>query len=203
MRPAPTRWITPMRRRDFITLAGAMALWPLAARAQQLPRVGIAVPGKRGETTDVENALRRGLAEVGYIENQNVIIEWRYADNNHAILPNIMADFVGSGVDVIVAVAAVASTNAAKAATKTIPIVFMTGVDPVEYGWAESLAHPGGNLTGVAQLLTRYVGKRLELLHQLIPSAETIALITNPTNPFSRLESEAAAASARSLGVEL
>jgi putative ABC transport system substrate-binding protein len=195
---------TPMRRRDFITLIGvAAAVWPFAARAQQLPRVGIAVLGKREQAKDTEEALRRGLAEVGYIENQNVIIEWRYADNNYANLPNIMADFVGSGVDVIVAAAAIASTNAAKAATKTIPIVFMTGADPVELGWVESLAHPGGNLTGVAQLQTRYIAKRLELLHQLVPSAETIALITNPGNPFSRLESAATAASARSIGVEL
>jgi ABC-type uncharacterized transport system substrate-binding protein len=193
------------RRELMAAIGGATVGWPVAALTQQrpMPVVGIAIIGKRGETTEVDDALRRGLEQVGYIENQNLIIEWRYADNNYANLPSIMADLVGRGVAVIVAAGAVASILAAKAATKTIPIVFMTGVDPVDLGLVESMAHPGGNLTGVAQLEMPVVAKRVELLHQLIPTAETIALLTNPENQFSQFESKAAAASARSLGLEL
>jgi putative tryptophan/tyrosine transport system substrate-binding protein len=193
-------------RRKMITALGTAAVaWPVAALSQQLPMpvVGIAISGKRGETVDANNALRRGLTEVGYVENQNLIIEWRYTENNYGNLPSMMADLVSRKVAVIVAPGAIASVLAAKAATQTIPIVFMTGVDPIDYGLVESMAHPGGNLTGVAQLQKRYVVKRVELLHQLIPSAAKIALLTNPENPFSRLESEEAAAAAQSLGLEL
>jgi len=195
-----------IRRRELMAALGAAAVaWPVTAIAQQLPMplVGIAIFGKRGETTNADDALLRGMADVGFIENQNLIIEWRYAENSYNNLPRIMGDLVGRRVAVIVAPGAVASVLAAKAATQTIPIVFMIGSDPIDFGLVESLARPGGNLTGVAQLQTKYVAKRLELLHQLIPSAARVALLTNPANPFSQVESKEAVASARSLGLEL
>jgi putative ABC transport system substrate-binding protein len=114
-----------------------------------------------------------------------------------------MAELVDRQVAVIAAPAAIASALAAKAATRTIPIVFMTGVDPVEFGLVASLAHPGGNLTGVAQLQSRYVAKRLDVVHQLIPAASTVALLTNPANQFSRVESREGEAAARFLGLQL
>ncbi|SRR5579871_4570981 len=193
-------------RREFVAAMGGAAIaWPVATLAQQppVPVVGIAGIGKRGEAPEAEDTLRRGLEQVGYIENQNVVIEWRYADNNYANLPSIMADFVGRGGTVIVAVASIASALAAKSATQTIPVVFMLGSDPVDFGLVESLAHPGGNLTGVAQVQWRHVPKRLELLHQLVPSAETIALLTNLATPFGGVESHEAETAARSLGLEL
>jgi putative ABC transport system substrate-binding protein len=168
-----------------------------------MPVVGITISGKRGETKSADDALRQGLAQVGYIENQNLIIEWRYTDNNYDNLSNIMTDLVARRVAVIAATGSTAAVLAAKAATQTIPIVFMTGVDPVEFGLVEGMAHPGGNLTGVAQLQTQYAAKRIALLHELTPSAAVMALLTNPTNQYSRPESEQALATAKSLGIEL
>ena len=168
-----------------------------------MPVVGIVRIAKRGDSTDMEDAFRKGLAQVGYVDNQNVILEWRYAEGDYQRLPSIMAELIDRKVAAIATLGAVATAIAAKGATQVIPIVFMIGADPIDFGLVASLAHPGGNLTGVAQLQTQYVAKRLELMHQLIPTAATIALLTDPANPFSQRESREAVVSARSLGLEL
>ena len=195
-----------MRRRDFITLlGGAAAAWPLAARAQQPAMRVIAVVriAKRGESTHLEHAFRQGLTQAGYVENQSVAIEWRWAEGRYERLPGILAELVSRRVAAIAVPGAAATALAAKAATQTIPIVFMMGGDPVEFGLVASLAHPGGNITGVAMLQTPVVAKRLDLLHQLIPPAVTIALLTNPANPFGQAERREVETAARTLGLEL
>jgi putative tryptophan/tyrosine transport system substrate-binding protein len=195
-----------VRRRAFFTLIGSAATaWPLAARAQQpvLPVIAVVRIVTRGQTAHLEDAFRQGLTEAGYVENQNVAIEWRYAEGRYERLPGIMTELVDRRVAVIVATGASASALAAKAATQTIPIVFMMGGDPVEFGLVRSLARPGGNITGVALLQAPVVAKRLDLLHKLIPGARRIALLTNPTNPFGEAERREVQAAAQALGLEL
>ena len=195
-----------MKRREFIgLLGGAVAAWPLAARAQQPAMRVIAVVriAKRGESTHLEHAFRQGLTQAGYVENQSVAIEWRWAEGRYERLPGILAELVSRRVAAIAVPGAAATALAAKAATQTIPIVFMMGGDPVEFGLVASLAHPGGNITGVAMLQTPVVAKRLDLLHQLIPPAVTIALLTNPANPFGQAERREVETAARTLGLEL
>ena len=126
--------------------------------------------------------------QAGYVDNQNVAIEWRYAEGHYERLPGILAELVGRRVAAIAVPGAAASALAAKAATQTIPIVFMMGGDPIEFGLIASLAHPGGNITGVAMLQAPVIAKRLDLLHQLVPATATIALLTNPANPFGEAE---------------
>lgn len=193
-------------RREFIaTLSSAAAAWPLAVRAQQpaMPVIGVIRVASRGQSTHLERALLQGLAQAGYIENQNVAIEWRWLDGHYERLPGILAELVEKRVAVIVVPGAAAAALAAKAATQTIPIVFAMGGDPIEFGLVASLAHPGGNVTGVAMLQTPVVAKRVDLLHQLIPNAETIALLTNPANPFGQAERREVQAAAQNLGLEL
>jgi putative ABC transport system substrate-binding protein len=195
-----------MRRRNFIALLGsAAAAWPLAARAQQpaLPVIGVVRIATRGQSPHLEDAFRQGLTQAGYVENQNVAIEWRWAEGRYERLPEILAELVGRRVAAIAVPGAVAAALAAKAATQTIPIVFMMGSDPVELGLVASLAQPGGNITGVAMLQTLVAAKRLDLLHHLIPNATTIALLTNSANPFGEAERREAQAAARTLGLEL
>src|SRR6516162_7145606 len=141
------------KRREFITLLGsAAAAWPLAAHAQQpaMPVIGVVRIATRGESTHLEHAFRQGLIQAGYVENQNVAIEWRYAEGRYERLPGILAELVGRRVAAIVVPGNTAGALAAKAATQTVPIVFMMGGDPVEFGLVTSLARPGGNITGVA-----------------------------------------------------
>jgi len=195
-----------MKRREFIALlGGAAAAWPLAARAQQpvMPVIGVVRIATRGESTHLEHAFRQGLIQAGYVENQNVAIEWRYAEGRYERLPGILAELVGRRVAAIVVPGNTAGALAAKAATQTVPIVFMMGGDPVEFGLVTSLARPGGNITGVAMLQAPVVAKRLDLLHQLVPTALTIALLTNPANPFGDAERREVQAAARTLGLEL
>ena len=173
-----------MRRRAFIAALGGAAAWPLVARGQQatLPVVGVLSPGSPEADTFRMNALRRGLAEVGYVEGQNVAIEYRGAQNQLDHLPALAIDLANRQVAVIVA-AATPSTLAAKAATNTIPIVFASGLDPVQFGLVTSLNRPGGNITGVNNLNAAVLGKRLELLHELVPATGVIAF--SPRNPTS------------------
>ena len=195
-----------MRRREFITLlSSAAAAWPLAARAQQptMPVVGLLTFRAPGDTPYLLAAVRQGLKDTGFAEGQNVAIEYRFAGHKSEQLPVLAADLVHRQVTAIVATTTPAAL-AAKAATTTIPIVFETGGDPVRLGLVASLNRPGGNATGVSQLSTVVAAKRLELLHELVPTATVMALLIDPTDPVpAESVSRALQAAARSLGLEL
>jgi putative ABC transport system substrate-binding protein len=195
-----------MRRREFITLlGGAAAAWPLGTRAQPaVPVIGFLSPNSPGADSYQEAAFRRGLRETGYVEGRNVAIEYRWAEGQYDRLPALAADLVRRQVIVVAAVGNV-TVMAAKAATTTIPIVFQTGADPVKIGLVASLNRPGGNLTGVSVLNSELTPKRLELLHELVPTATVIAFLVNPTNPDSNpsAANESFQAGARSLGLQL
>jgi len=175
-----------MRRREFITLlGGAAAAWPLAPRAQQPAMPVIGYLGSSSFERSAGRSLlnfKRGLAETGYVEDRNVTIEYRWADDQYERLPSLAVELVQRRVGVLVA-AGSPTALPAKAATTVIPIVFMVGSDPVELGLVASLNRPGGNLTGVAYLNAEVAPKRLELLHQFVPAAKSIALLVNPANP--------------------
>jgi putative ABC transport system substrate-binding protein len=175
-----------MRRREFITLLGGAAVvaWPLASHAQQRPAPVIGYLGLNSAQDAVANlvSFRQGLREVGYVEGQNVTIEYRWAEGQYDRMPAFAAELVRRQVAVIYA-ANTTSALAAKAATSTLPIVFSVGDDPVKFGLAASLNRPGGNATGVSSLTTVLEGKQLGLLHELVPTAETIFALVNAKNP--------------------
>jgi ABC-type uncharacterized transport system substrate-binding protein len=197
-----------MRRREFITLLGGVAAaWPMAAKAQQAAMPVIGYLGSSSFERSAGRSLlnfKRGLAETGYVEDRNVTIEYRWADDQYERLPTLAIELVQRRVAVLVA-AGSPTALPAKAATTVIPTVFMVGSDPVELGLVASLNRPGGNLTGVAYLNAEVAPKRLELLHELIPTAKSIALLVNPANPTVAAEKQAKEleAAVRMLGLHL
>src|SRR5229473_805749 len=194
-----------MKRRDLLILGGALVAWPLAARAQQkaMPVIGYLGTTSPGPAARLTAAFHQGLSETGYVEGQNVAIEYRWAEGHYDRLPALAAELVGRKVDVIVSTVGTPSALAAKNATSTIPIVFRGGGDPVGDGLVASLARPGGNLTGVILLADELTPKRLELLSELVPQARVIALLVNPNNATAERIIGDVQAAARVRGLQL
>jgi ABC-type uncharacterized transport system substrate-binding protein len=194
-----------MKRRKFITLLGsAAAVRPLAARAQQtpMPVVGFLGSSTPGPYAAIVAAVRQGLKETGFVEGQNLAIEYRWADNQLDRLPALAADLVSRKVDVIVTSGSIPPAMAAKTATSTIPIVFHTGLDPVAAGLVSSINRPGGNITGVTFLTEASTLKRLSLMRDLVPTANVIGLLVNPAEATDTLTNELETTT-RSLGLTL
>jgi ABC-type uncharacterized transport system substrate-binding protein len=194
-----------MKRREFITLlGGAAVVWPLAARAQQpaMPVVGFLNGTSPEGYGRFLSSFRQGLSETGYVEGRNVLFEYRWAEGHYDRLPALVADLISRRVTVIAATSTPANLIA-KTATTTIPIVFTTSSDPVDLGLVTSLSRPGGNVTGVVTLNVELASKRLEQLHELVPSASVIALLLNPTNPNVKNELNDLQGAARTIGHQL
>jgi putative tryptophan/tyrosine transport system substrate-binding protein len=195
-----------MRRREFIAGLGSAAAWPMAARAQRssTPVIGYLDSGSLETNRDRLAAVHRGLSEAGYVEGRNLVIEYRWAEFHYDRLATLADDLVRRQVAVIVAVGNTPSALAAKAATKSIPIVFVIGGDPVDTGLVASLSRPGGNLTGMALLISTVTTKRLEILRQSVPNSRLIALLVNPTDLVgAEFQTNAPQAAAPTLGVRL
>jgi ABC-type uncharacterized transport system substrate-binding protein len=194
-----------MKRREFIALLGGAAMWPLAARAQQsaVPVIGFMSTLSPENISNPLAGFHQGLKEAGYIENQNVAIEYRWARGHYDRMPQLAADLVGKRVAVIVASGGDPSPQIAKAATQTIPIVFGMFGDPVREGLVASLNRPGGNATGVTIFGPAAVTKRLQLLHDLVPQAAVSAFLMNPNNPNGNIELRASQTAASSLGKQI
>ena len=194
-----------MKRREFITMLGAAAAWPLGAHAQKsvMGVIGFVGSDSPDLYADRLRTFRLGLKEAGYVEGQNVAIAYRWAEGRNDSLPALTADLIGRQVAVIVATTT-PSALAAKVATKTIPIVFFVAGDPIELGLVAGLNRPGGNLTGATTLTLEVGPKRLELLHQMVPSATAIALLVNPTSPnLAEAQSRDLEVPARALGLRI
>jgi putative tryptophan/tyrosine transport system substrate-binding protein len=195
-----------MRRREFIAVLGCSAVaWPLAARAQQpsMPVVGFISSRSPDESASAVVAFRQGLAEAGYVEGQNVEITFRWAEGHYDRLPMMAADLARRRVTAILATGGNPPVFAVKAATATIPIVFIIGSDPVEVGFVASLNRPGGNITGVSLFTSVLVAKRLELLRELVPAATIIAFLVNPDNSNAQPDTAVMQAAAARLGQKL
>ena len=194
-----------MRRRELLLLVGGAVTAPRALRAQQkaMPVIGFLASASPGPNAANLVALRQGLSEAGYVEGQNVAIEYRWAEGHYDRLPALAADLIARNVDLIVATGGAASARAAKTATLTIPIVFTTGSDPVESGLVDSLARPGGNITGVSILNVELIPKRIELISELVPEARIIAVLVNPNNAGTEPMIRDVPQVARAKGVQL
>ena len=193
-----------MRRREFIIFLGGAAAWPLAAVAQQsaIPTIGFLRSTRPDASTDLLVALRKGLKETGYVEGQNVTIEYRWAENRQERLSALAADLVRQRCVVIIA-GGINAAFAAKAATATIPIIFATGDDPLRSGLVGSLNRPGGNATGVFFVSGSVEGKQLGLLREVVPTAAVIGMLVNPTSPGSERQERETQAAAQALGQQL
>ena len=194
-----------MKRREFIALFGsAAAAWPLAAYAQQpaMPVIGVLSTRAPGADPHLLTALHRGLKEAGFVDGQNLRIDYRFAENQYDRLPTLAADLVGRRVVVIVSMGTPAAP-AAKAATATIPVVFGVGDDPVQLGLIASLARPGGNLTGITTLSGELGSKRLELLRELVPTAALVGVLVNPTNVNAEAVLKDLQTAARAMGLQI
>jgi putative tryptophan/tyrosine transport system substrate-binding protein len=192
-------------RRKFLATLGGAGAWPLAARAQQppMPVIGFLSSGLPGAFARQVAGFRRGLQEAGYVEGQNVAIEYRWAEGQYDRLPELASDLVRRQVAIIVATGGSVSAMAAKAITGTIPIVFTSGGDPVRMGLVASINRPGGNVTGVSLFTSALAAKRLALLHELVPTATVIAMLVNPTNPNAEPDTKEVETAARTMGLQL
>ena len=189
-----------MRRRDTVRLLAAACVWPGVAQAQQAPVLGYLGSGSRSDSEDSMPGLHQGLREAGFVAGRNVEVEYLWADGSYDRLPALAASLVSRRVDVILC-GALPAAVAAKQATTEIPIVFIVGADPVKQGLVDSLARPGGNLTGVTQLFGALGGKRLQLLREIVPSAATVAVLSNPRNPNAQNHLDDVRTAARAMGI--
>jgi putative tryptophan/tyrosine transport system substrate-binding protein len=193
-----------VKRREFIAALGGAAAWPVMARAQQpMPVIGLL----GSETPEFDafrvNAFRQGLSETGYVEGRNVGFEYHWADNQYDRLPALATLLVRRQVALIAAIGTTPAAVAAKAATKTVPIVFAVGGDPVKLGLVESLNRPAGNLTGVSFLVSLMAAKRMEVMHEIVPKATLIGFLVNPNNPNAQSDTKDAQAAAEAIGGKL
>lgn len=195
-----------MRRREFVSLLGTVAVaWPLAAQAQPptMPVIGFLSARSPGESTEVVAAFRQGLREAGFVEGQNLLIAYRWAEGRYDRLHALAAELVGLHVALLFAAGGPPAIFAAKATTSTIPIVFSGTSDPVGLGLVASLNQPGGNVTGMSLFTLTLVAKSVALMNELVPTATVVAYVVNPSNPSAKLEAKEAQAAASALGIQI